>query len=291
MDFAWANQAAPMLSALAAGRTLPAVEARFATEHLVNNVALVLLNKYLGNKVAQKYFPTTRHGNAWDPEQPTGWVDHYTAAGSTRSAVLWFSSRKRPEGSKESSAHFVISPEGEVVTTVNPLAFPAFHAGKANDWAIGAEHVNCGRLTLVDEKTSKFTYMDPIDLPYVVEAARPPVRIIQDDVVTYWEPYTTAQLVTNVVLKRLFRTVMAPRFDDPTKFTEHAALSAKKKDCGPLWPLKELNALAFHPEIAIDKMAWVKTQYMNTEELKAFREEVQFLTPASPGKVEADEPR
>lgn len=291
MDFPWANQAAPMLSALAAGRTLPAVEARFAAEHLVNNVALVLLTKHLGSKMAQTYYPTTRHAGPWAEGQPSGWVDHYTAAGSTRSAVLWFSSRPRPEGSKQSSAHLVVSPEGEVVTTVNPLANGAFHAGKANDWAIGVEHVNCGFLKRVSEQPPKFTYMDPIDLPYAIEDERPPVRLVVDGVVTYWEPYTTAQFITNIVVKRLFRAVLAPKLDDPSKFTEHSALSPAKKDCGPLWPLEELNALAFHPEISLDRMAWVKTKYMNTEELKAFKEEVAFLNFGAPGKVEADEPR
>jgi N-acetyl-anhydromuramyl-L-alanine amidase AmpD len=190
--------------------------------------------RLIGEKSFEKYLPSKRHGSAWKRGNPRGWVDHYTAGISARGTVLWFSNRDR-ETPGNSSAHYIMSRRGVIITIVNPLSHIAWHATVANPTHIGIEHVNAG---LLSKAGSKVLYMGrhtyPLDrVPYVQELSS-----------GIWEPYLSQQLSNNIVLKRLLLCA-APTLQQEY-FVDHQVVDPiRKKDCGPLWPLKNLNRLVF----------------------------------------------
>lgn len=261
LSLAWAGPAEVVLRALAEGHDVSPVIAAQAMRRLTGTVAQTLLQKH---KVAHLY-PTTRHGGDWAEGQPRGNVDHYTAGNATRGTLLWFSSRPRSPGVGNSSAHIVISPEGEIITVVNPLTTIAWHAGRANNWAIGIEHVNCGLLK-TNSAATKFFYQER--LAYEINWARPPAKIGN----RFWEPFTTPQVLANILFKRLARRAIHTL--RKTDFTQHSVVSPRSKvDCGPMWPIQEINDLAFR-DVSLMDFAWAKKPYMNMDVLELMRSEV-----------------
>lgn len=275
LSLAWAGPAELILRALAEGHNVSPAYAAQAMRRLVGSTAQELLRKY---NVVQHY-PTTRHGGDWQDGKPTGVVDHYTAGDSTRGTLLWFSSRARSSGIGNSSAHEVVSPEGEIITVVNPLTTVAWHAGRANNWAIGIEHVNCGKLTH-RERINKFYYRGSI--PYTIDWDRPPAKVEGD----FWEPYTTPQVLANILFKRLARRVVHTlRKSD---FTQHSAISPSRKiDCGPLWPIQEINDLAFS-DVPLTDFDWANKPYMNLDVLNLMRCETKKALKTVYPHVEAE---
>lgn len=195
----------------------------------------VHIRRLVGDKFYEDNFPSNRVGPMWKKGRPTGWVDHYTAGISARGTVRWFSSQER-ETPGNSSAHYVVSRRGVIMTIVDPLTHVAWHAGtKENYTHIGVEHVNAG---ILSRSGSKVLYMDKHTYPL---DRIPEIQELGDEI---WEPYLSAQLVSNIALKRLL--VCALPTLEREKFVDHEMIApTRKKDCGPLWPLKNLNRLVF----------------------------------------------
>ncbi len=227
----------------------------------------------VGTRFYNSYFPTKRHGGAWKSEAPSGWVDHYTAGTSAKRTLKWFSSRDRGPGVGNSCSHFLMDHDGTVIVLVNPLTTVTWHATWANRTHLGIEHINAGRLT--KNKAGAFLYMGK--LLYPVKDEKP----VQEIAGKFWEPYTTAQLVSNIVLKRL--VYLAIPTLDPTKFVDHEIIDPKRKqDCGPLWPLEALNRLVFSWKNANAITVLFEKDVLLVEDVTRFNSEVAQLTASIP---------
>jgi len=180
------------------------------------------------------YFPSKRHGNSWENGQPTGWVDHYTAAPIARSSLLWFSNYPRNDSST-SSAHFVVDRDGFPFVII-PHNLVAYHARSANATHFGCEMVCAGKLK---EQKKQLYYMDNIPLPLTLYN-----EVLEADG-AIWHNYTMAQKTMNVILKRMLRQIY-PQLQREKFVDHHAVDPQRKEDCGPLWPMDKLNDLAFN---------------------------------------------
>ena len=126
--------------------------------------------------------PSPHHGERRATEI-TAIIYHYTAGGSLEGTVKWF---QNPQS--RVSSHYVVGKDGTVVQMV-ALERAAWHAGRSvlggvegvNDFSIGFEIVNWGKLTQRDGKFYTYT-----GRPY--EGAAP----VEADG-AYWEPYTDQQ--------------------------------------------------------------------------------------------------
>jgi len=224
------------------------LSAVLAGERISSDVAIVALNvlhekskadiaQLLGSQVSDKYFPTKRHGGAWPGGVPTGVVDHYTVSLNAQSPLLWFSNKPRADESYNSSAHYIVDRLGRIYSVVNAVNFQAFHCRGKNKTHIGIEHVNAGRLEKID---GKWKYSGTLTYPLE--------RLEQREAVSVgdryaWERYTPAQVTANILLKRLF----ACAFDIKKEncIDHQMADPLRKIDCGPLWPLQDINDLAY----------------------------------------------
>lgn len=236
------------------------------------------IKKKVGEEFYAKHYPTNRHGGNWKRGAPVGLVDHYTSGISARGTLRWFSSKPRGAGVGNSSAHVVLGRDGILYVIVNPLEKITWHATWANKEYIGIEHVNAGLLL---RKTDGKVY-------YMEQHAYPEDRIaqVQDIDNKPWEPYTPAQLVSNLVFKRWLIEAIPTMQED--KFTEHAEIDPeRKKDCGPLWPLFELNDLVFSKK-PVRGMDWQKKEVLGLGDIDALKQEINdylgikpFVPPAS----------
>lgn len=226
------------------------------------------ITQQVGEEFYAQYYPTDRLGGRWKKGFPVGLVDHYTSGINPRGTLKWFSSRPRGSGVGTSSAHVVLDREGILYVVVDPLKRVAWHAPGANSTSIGIEHVNAG--LLLRKTDGKFYYLKT--RPY------PENRVAQLQEINkekFWEPYSAAQFVSNVVFKRWFIQAVLTTKED--HFVDHQEVDPeRKKDCGPLWPLYELNELAFSMK-AFHKMEWLKKEILTEQDITAFKKEVSAL--------------
>lgn len=234
-----------------------------------------LIQKEIGPSNYGSFYPTSRHGRPWststtnNPANPIGIVDHYTTGLNSRSTLLWFSSRPREEGIVTSSAHFVVGRDGVIYNTV-PTDVISWHAPGANSTHVGIEHVNTGVLRRkTRSKTGGFAYRE--NLPYPKERS----SIVQEVDGEYWECYTANQLIANIVLKRWLVTAFS-NIDQPN-CVDHAKVSpGRKRDCGPMWPLENINALVFSFD-SIRRIEWHDGQAVTRQDLTDLRHYVQDM--------------
>lgn len=226
--------------------------------------------RHVGPTFYSKNFPTNRHGASWGAGQPSGWVDHYTADPNVRGTLMWFSNMDRGPKGGNSSAHFVVDKDGSVMTLVNPLTTVAWHATWANPTHIGAENVNTGLLR--KSATGEYIYLDNTPYPAAL------IPQLQRVGAQMWEPFTTAQVVASLVLKRLMIAARPSLVIE--KFVDHQVIDpAHKVDCGPLWPLRELNKLAFSWKGIVEAFDWMQSPLMTTAALAEFKATAQQLAP------------
>lgn len=223
------------------------------------------VRKEVGNTFYDQYFPTSRHGGNWKPGQPTGVVDHYTAGIYARHTLRWFSNRER-EIPGTSSAHYIIDRGGVLMQLLDPRTTIAWHARGDSRTHVGIEHVNAGLLSKSD---SGFLYQRRHNYP------QDRVSMVQELGGDYWEPYTSRQLITNMVLKRwLIQAIPTLQKDH---FVDHQVLDPeRKKDCGPLWPLRSLNTLVFSWK-ALRDFTGLEPTYMTKSAIAVFNSEVASL--------------
>lgn len=215
-----------------------------------------------------RYFPTSRHGGAWKAGDPVGVVDHYTAAPTAGGTLRWFSNEPRPEGSGNSSAHYVVDVDGTAIQLVDPLTTVAWHATVANKDHVGIEHVNCGNLTPIGG--TNFLYMG--QYKYSVNISRPPENVDN----AWWEPFSSAQIATNIVLKRLLLAAIPSMKSE--NFIQHKDVAgANKVDCGPLWPMEDIRKLATSGEVGLVSMPWANVRFADSQILARMHKEVEAL--------------
>lgn len=214
----------------------------------------------VGEDYYRRWYPTKRHGGAWTTGNPKGVVSHYTAVTTAASTLRWFSSEPRPEGSGESSAHYVLDHDGCLLQLIDPLSTVAWHATVANASHVGVEMVNCGKLLPLGG--SNFKFMDRF--VYRVDMSRPPEEVDGK----WWEPYTVAQVLSDITLKRLL--LMAIPMMRPENFLKHSDVDPiNKRDPGPLYPMNEVTKLAsIGKEINILTMPWANTSSCLVEETR-----------------------
>jgi len=122
----------------------------------------------------------------------TAIIYHYTAGGSLDGSVKEFQ-----KTASKVSAHYVIGHDGKVVQMV-PLDLAAWHAGESvlagkehvNDFSIGIEIVNFGKLTKRGDKFYNWTKV-PYEGPTPLHAEG-----------AYWEPFTDKQYESLVRLTK-----------------------------------------------------------------------------------------
>lgn len=220
------------------------------------------IRRILGKKFYTKNFPTNRHGNTWAYNQPSGLVDHYTADIHIRGTLMWFSNMDRGLTGGNSSAHYIIDKDGTIITLVDPLTTIAWHATVANSTSIGIEHVCAGLLK--KSSSGKFMYLNNVNYPEEF------VPILQEINKEFWEPFTVEQLFSNLAVKRLLIQAIPTLREE--KFTDHQSIDTNNKiDCGPLWPLKELNKLAFSFVPLVEEFDWMKYNIMTKDALSNFK--------------------
>lgn len=191
------------------------------------------IRKNIGNANYNEFFPTNRHGAAWNHgHNPQGVIDHYTAGIAARGTLLWFSNQPR-ESESTSSAHVIIDRNGVIISVI-PSGMIAWHARGDNGTHYGIEHVNAGLLGKSDDG-------------YVYQGTRVYPKDRVDDVQKVagerWEPYTGLQIISNIVLKRWLMQAF-PTIREEELVDHQAVAPTRKRDCGPMWPLKNINEIA-----------------------------------------------
>jgi len=263
-----------LLIQTAAGAMVNAEDANNALYALMAEGERVL-KEWVGKRFYDNYFPTNRHGGHWKNGRPVGVVDHYTAGLEGARACRWFSSRARNPGEGSSSAHFVVEADGRCVVLVDPLTHIAYHATWANKDRVGIEHVNAG---VLQEHEGAYFYQNVH--PYPRErTANKRVEISGGEP---WEVFSTAQVVMNVVIKRLLIATLDTM--DPTKFVDHQQIDPRRKrDCGPMWPLWEVNKWAFSNGSLLDLDGLAPT-WMSKNARAVFHGETQDMFGEPPGQ-------
>ena len=190
--------------------------------------------------------------------RPKGAILHYTASANWQSPVRWFNAFK------EASAHVVVCDRLEPVaagladdlplvkalpvTVIQcvPPEHGAWHARWANALCYGIENRNAG-LVRRDNPGAPWRHWPKAKgsdnewtAPAPVIPGKPYEAVSDTE---GYEPYTRAQLATNVMLLRYvgayFASLLEPHFVLP-----HSAIQGGKWDTGPLFPIHEIRRLA-----------------------------------------------
>lgn len=240
--------------------------------NLLREESVAQTRKQVGDVYYAKHYPAHRRGRHWEPGAPVGLVDHYTGGTTARGTLRWFSNEPRGPGIRNSSAHAVIDRDGVIYIVIDPLERIAWHATWANKNYLGVEHINAG--LLLRKTNGEVYYMEGRVYP---SGRLPQIQAIDNRI---WEPYTPAQLVANIVLKRWLIDAL-PTLNSEY-FTEHADIDPHRKiDCGPLWPLFELNDLVFSRKI-VRGMKWQEKEVLGVEDIAALKKEVNAYLDITP---------
>jgi N-acetylmuramoyl-L-alanine amidase len=177
-----------------------------------------------------KYKESPNHGGEFAPDTI---IIHYTAGPSAESAINTFA-----DPDKKVSAHLIVDFNGSI-TQMAPFNTVAWHAGKSrhkdriglNNYAIGIEIVNAGRLTRSGSK-----YVSWFGREYAVEEVMKAIHR-NEDTATYWQRYTEKQI-----------TIVSEICSDLVKeygieyILGHEEISPGRKiDPGPAFPLDKLR--------------------------------------------------
>lgn len=161
-------------------------------------------------------------------------VIHYTASTNIASTVNYLQSPRI-----KASAHLVIGRMGEVFQLV-PFNIQAWHAGKSeyktfknlNQYSIGIELINAGRLTRKDNKFFTW-YGEEIPRKQVVSC------IDNNEGLTFWQAFSKQQI------KRLRTICIALKKEYPQiqDIMGHSDITVRKIDPGKAFPWNELNGI------------------------------------------------
>ncbi len=189
---------------------------------------------YLNDHTQVSYKPTPNKGGKFTPQYL---IMHYTAATTANSAISWFMSPLA-----QASAHLVIGRDGDI-TQMAPFNVICWHAGQSkwgninglNQYSIGIEMVNAGRLSIVGDK-----YVSKIDKVTIKETDVLLATHKNETRPDAWHEYTPKQidacinvaaaLVGNYALKDILG---------------HEDVSpGRKSDPGPAFPMNSFKSKA-----------------------------------------------
>jgi N-acetyl-anhydromuramyl-L-alanine amidase AmpD len=188
-------------------------------------------------------------------------VDHFTGGVRASDTLRWFSARPRAAGVGNSSAHVVIARDGAIIALIDPITTIAWHARAESYTHVGIEHVNAG---LLRKEGEEFFFQNT--RKYVALRV-PQLQEVEPD--KFWEPYTPKQVVSNIILKRWLIAAL-PGMMKREHFVDHQQIDPTRKiDCGPLWPLQEINDLVFSGE-ALAGMPWLQKEVLTKDDVANF---------------------
>jgi len=227
--------------ALGRGNCVLADDAREALAGLFLYSHHRILEKF--PQVAENY-PTAQYTNPKRrnlKDKPLFWIDHFTGGVRLASTLNWFSSMRLKDGLRPgASTHFVIGYHDDPYYII-PIEFCAWHARRRNRDSIGVEMVNAGPVHT--ENGAWHFYAGPIPKEILEELT--PRRVIPPyKGADNFLPYTTDQIVNNLLLKRLVVAAVGDRLS-PDRFTGHSDWQEGKKDPGPLWPQDDINSAVY----------------------------------------------
>ncbi|TMV09839.1 N-acetylmuramoyl-L-alanine amidase [Ruegeria sediminis] len=188
---------------------------------------------------------------------------HDTASRLTPGAAA----RDLADNDRKVSAHFVIERSG-ALTQLVPIHQAAYHAGqssyhgreKCNEYSIGVEIVNPGRMTRFSVCEAQAWYGERFDIDElgIQEVTTP------EHGHGLWMPYTESQLNTLLdLLPALFRAM--PSLKD---ITAHWYVSpGRKTDTNPLFPLEQVRSHVFGREDPVDKAVKIASQPAHADDL------------------------
>jgi hypothetical protein len=222
-------------------------------------------------------FPTKQgYANRLKNVEHLWWVDHATAGISGWGTLDWFSSKAvnhtiacataeeaaalasrrvkykakvvqaqdgkyavKWKGPSEAVTHFVVFPDGTPFMLL-PLCDGAWGEPKRNGDAIQIETVNA---LAVHCKEGQWRYWAGPIPPHIM-IAQPPVLLGEPyRGAMHMQPYTKAQVLTNILLKRV--CAIATGRMALERMSQHADWRASKSDMGPLWPRSFCDTAAF----------------------------------------------
>ncbi len=185
-----------------------------------------------------EFVETNKANGPFPPGLPDTIIIHYTAGSSVEGAVATFTTSPI-----QASAHAVVGQDGSITQLV-PFDIVAWHAGIShygdrsdlNQYAIGIEIVNAGRLI-----KSGSEYVSWFGKSYaekeVIEAIHR-----NEEVPTYWQRYTEAQIST--VYDLCFDLIQEYNIKH---ILGHEEISPRRKiDPGPAFPLDEMREKLLH---------------------------------------------
>ncbi len=214
-------------------------------------------------------FPTCkRYPGILKARRDLYWTDHGTEGLTHEGTLAWFSSRRwpvddpatgkpllGPDGKpalklQGGSTHFVIALDGTVFYLID-LADGAWHEPKRNRDSWSVEMVNALDLHQENGKWRTWCGRYPYVESYPPVELTPPWRNTR-----FMQPYDARQVGANIKLKRLVMAAQPGRLA-PERMSQHSDWRTDKLDCGPLWPIAEINAAAFSTT-PVDGLDWVK---------------------------------
>jgi N-acetyl-anhydromuramyl-L-alanine amidase AmpD len=222
------------------------------------------------SKVVAGNYPTTQvTKNRLGSQKTLWWVDHFTAGISEWSTLNWFSAAKIKKKSGKTglagaSTHFVMGYGGEPFYII-PLMHGAWHEPRRNKDSISIEHVNAGGLSL---KGGGWHYWAGA-LPQELVQGLPPAALgMPFKGLKVMQPFTLAQAVANVKLKRLVIAAL-PTVLAPERMSEHEDWREGKTDMGPLWDRENCNVAAFGRE-PLPELSFLQKEGYTGGSIKAF---------------------
>jgi len=189
-----------------------------------------------------------RKRRSWSRGQPQGEIKHYTAGISFWGTVGWNYNRKN----RSSSFPFVVDDRPSVehpytdqypllkkylptlVFMASTLEKSHWHGNWTNDRTIGVENRNAGPLKRDGDHYRWWGGVFPSAL------GKQPLEIDG----RYWEPWTVEQIVSNIVLTRVFSVLYRETFNRQWVLP-HSAIKYTKIDTGRAFPFQLVREVAF----------------------------------------------
>jgi len=193
--------------------------------------------------------------NRGGPITPRYLVFHYTAGRSAKDSCDWLCNP-----AAQASAHLVVGRDG-TITQLAPFNIKTWHAGTShwegltglNEYAIGIEMDNAGRLTRIGDKlTAWFGAIYPDD-----QAIQAKHKLDQEP--SWWHTYTQEQIEAALNLASLL--VKEYGLTDVVGHEDIAP--ERKRDPGPAFPLESIRSRALGRKVEEDGRYRVTADSLN----------------------------